>query len=74
MSYRTDSEAPDAKMKPTHLCLQGAWCRTQDAEGSLALNWRRPAWGNWVSWQMDHGDKDPESGSNQVSELVMLAS
>lgn len=38
VSYGTDSGAPEARMRPAHLCLQAAWCRTQDAEGSLALN------------------------------------
>lgn len=71
--YGTDLGALEARMKPAHLCLQAAWCRTQDAEGSLALNWGRPAWGNGVSWQMDRGDIDPESGRNQVCKLVMLA-
>lgn len=73
MSYGTDAGALEARMRPPHLCLQAAWCRMQDAEGNRALNWGRLAWGNWVSWQMDRGDIDPESGSNQVSKLVMLA-
>lgn len=49
--------------------IKAARCRAQDVEGVAMDDQEKPAWGDWLSWQLDHGDQDPGSGSNQVSKL-----